>query len=165
MVAEQGRLTWSEFRTAVINKYGRSSIDMRDAAREQLERLVYQQGEAFNQFVDKFQQLRNQAEIQDEDCIVRYLIKALPEELANYTKYSLNTNSNKEEITVDLVVNKITAIYNALFKDKWEREREKATPVTSSASILNNNSASKCLGYRSSLRGKCIRRRILHKRI
>ncbi|KAK4517143.1 glutamate--cysteine ligase [Mucor velutinosus] len=147
MVAKQGRLTWSEFRTAVINKYGRSSIDMRDEAREQLERLVYQQGEAFNQFVDKFQQLRNQAEIQDEDCIVRYLIKALPEELANYTKFSLNTNSDKEEITVDLAVNKITAIYNALFKDKWEREREKATSVTSSASILINNSGTKVTSH------------------
>ena len=71
LIASKGRLNWSQFRTEVINKYGKSMVDMRDEAREQLERLLYQPGEAFNAFMDKFQQLRGQAEIQDEDCVVR----------------------------------------------------------------------------------------------
>ncbi|KAL9536748.1 hypothetical protein PS6_011822, partial [Mucor atramentarius] len=156
LVAKQGRLTWSEFRNAVINKYGKSIVDMRDEAREQLEKLEYQQGQSFNQFVDRFQQLRNQADIQDEDCVVRYLIKSLPEELANYTKFSLNTTSDREQITVDVAVNKITAIYNALFKEKWEREKAASSTVSnnpiiekgfnsSSSTVTNNHPIKKCI--------------------
>ena len=133
LVTNQGRLTWSEFREAVINKYGVSIVDMRDEARGQLERLHYQQDQPFTQFIDRFQQLRTQADIQDEDCTIRYLIKALPEELAAYTKYTLNTNMAKDEkVTIDVAVSKITSIYNSLFKEKWERQREIAASATSS---------------------------------
>ncbi|KAL9537851.1 hypothetical protein PS6_011684 [Mucor atramentarius] len=109
-------------------------VDMRDEAREQLERLLYQPGEAFNAFMNKFQQLRGQAEIQDEDCVVRYLIKALPEELANHTKFYLNTNADRGDINVDFAVTKITTIYNVLFKDKWGKEKRFSSSTTTAAS-------------------------------
>ncbi|OAD02921.1 hypothetical protein MUCCIDRAFT_109772 [Mucor lusitanicus CBS 277.49] len=131
LVSKQGRLTWSEFCAAVTEKYGKSMVDMRDEAREELEHLEYQQGQSLTQFMDRFQQLRSRAEIQDENCIVRYLIKSLPEELASYTKFSLNISDDKEAITVDTAVNKITGIYNALFKDKWKRERATSTTTSS----------------------------------
>ncbi|KAF1801798.1 hypothetical protein FB192DRAFT_1471394 [Mucor lusitanicus] len=127
-------------RAAVTEKYGKSMVDMRDEAREELEHLEYQQGQPLTQFMDRFLQLRSLAEIhQDEDCIVRYLIESLPEELANYTKFLLNTNTtDKESITVDVAVSKITRIYNALLKDKWERERTTPTTMSSApaASVL-----------------------------
>ncbi|CEP18807.1 hypothetical protein [Parasitella parasitica] len=71
LMATQGRLTWSQFRTALVNKYGKSIVDTKDEAREQLEKLLFRQTDDFSKFLDKFQTLRlQQADIQDEDCII-----------------------------------------------------------------------------------------------
>lgn len=61
---------------------------MKDEAREKLESLLYDKNGSFTKFIKKFQKLRFQADIQDEDCLVRYLIKSLPNDLANHTKFT-----------------------------------------------------------------------------
>ncbi|KAI8642750.1 hypothetical protein BD408DRAFT_482466 [Parasitella parasitica] len=53
IMATQGRLTWSQFRTALINKYGKSIIDTKDEAREQLEKLLYRPTEDFSKQTSK----------------------------------------------------------------------------------------------------------------
>ncbi|CEP14807.1 hypothetical protein [Parasitella parasitica] len=120
LMATQGRLTWSRFRTALVNKYGKSIIDTKDEAREQLEKLLYLQTDDLSKFLDKFQTLRLQADIQDEDCIIRYFLKALFEELANYIKYHFNTKESYKVLNVDMVLTKVVAIYNGLFKSAIE---------------------------------------------
>lgn len=79
--------SWRNFRIAVPNKYGRNQADIKEEAREKLEHLLYDdKANSFELFIENFQELKAQAEITDEDCLVRYLFKDLPRELAQATK-------------------------------------------------------------------------------
>ncbi|EPB92027.1 hypothetical protein HMPREF1544_01090 [Mucor circinelloides 1006PhL] len=113
---------WTTFRIAVSNKYGRNQADIKEEAREKLARLLYDKANSFELFIENFQELKAQAEITDEDCLVRYLFKALPQELAQATKFYLNNNADKDEITADFAIKKVVATFEALFKQKWQDE-------------------------------------------
>jgi hypothetical protein len=71
--------TWSDFKAAITNKYGRKQADVKEEARKKLERIHYKKTEFFDDFIEESQELKVVAEIRDEDCLVRYLFKALPE--------------------------------------------------------------------------------------
>ncbi|CAO0796801.1 unnamed protein product [Mucor circinelloides] len=114
--------SWTNFRIAVSNKYGRNQAGIKEEAREKLEHLLYDKANSFELFIENFQELKVQAEITDEDCLVRYLFKALPQELAQATKFYLNNNADKDEITADFAIKKVVATFEALFKQKWQDE-------------------------------------------
>ncbi|CEP10249.1 hypothetical protein [Parasitella parasitica] len=75
-----------------------------------------------NEFIEDFLELKNAAEIRDEDCLVRYLFKALPEELAQATKFYINNAAEKDQVNIDFAISKVVGTYEALFKGKWEKE-------------------------------------------
>ena len=114
--------TWSDFKVAITNKYGRNQADVKEEAREKLERIHYKKTESFDDFIEEFQELKVVADIRDEDCLIRYLFKALPEELVKATRFYLNLNTDKQEINIDFIIPKVVGTYEALFKEKWDRE-------------------------------------------
>ncbi|CEP07415.1 hypothetical protein, partial, partial [Parasitella parasitica] len=121
-IQKHGFKSWSDFKAKVLTKYGRNQADMKDKAREKLEQMLYKTHTPIDKFIDEFQELKNLAEIQDEDCLVRYLFKALPEELVQATKFYINNAAEKEDLNIDFVISKVVATYEALFKKKWLRE-------------------------------------------
>ncbi|CEP12809.1 hypothetical protein [Parasitella parasitica] len=119
--------SWSRFRLEVSNKYGKSQHNIKEEAREKLEHLLYDKSKSFESFIENFQELKSQAEITDEDCLVRYLFKALPRELTRATKFYLNNNTDKGKITADFAIEKVVATFEALFKEQWEENDELIT--------------------------------------
>ncbi|CAO3622621.1 unnamed protein product [Mucor fragilis] len=116
--------SWSDFREAVSNKYGRNQADLKEEAREKMERILYDHTKPLDKFIEQFQELKAMADVQDEDCVVRYFLKALPEELADTTKFYLKMNHpDKSTITVDLVISKAVPTYEALFRKKWQQQQ------------------------------------------
>lgn len=102
------------------NKYGRNQADIKEEAREKLEHLLYGKANSFELFIENFQELKAQAEITDEDdCLVRYLFRALPQALAQATKFYFSDNAGKDEITADFGgIKKVIATSEALFQQK-----------------------------------------------
>jgi hypothetical protein len=116
--------SWTEFRTRASNKYGKSQGNIKEEAREKLEHLLYDKNNSFESFIEHFQELKGQAEVTDEDCLIRYLFKALPQELTRATKFYLNNNADKMKITADFAIEKVTATFEALFKEQWQHQGE-----------------------------------------
>lgn len=113
--------TWSQFKDLLIQKYSRRQADIKEEARENLEHLSFREAQNFNKFIEEFQELQVAADIKDEDCLVWYLFKALPEDLANSTKFYINNATNNGEITIKFAIEKVVATYDARFKSKWTR--------------------------------------------
>lgn len=144
-------LSWSDFRSEAIKKYGRNQADVKEEAREKLEKIIYKKNKSFDQFIEQFQELKNQAEIRDEDCLVRYLFKALPQELAQATKFYINNAADKDEINIDFAISKVLATYEALFKEKWMKEElNYSTSMFSHRSSHSSSSSSRRSRYNSS---------------
>lgn len=43
--------------------------------------MLYDKKESYDKFIEEFQGMKVVAEIKDEDCLVKYLFKSLPDEL------------------------------------------------------------------------------------
>ncbi|KAG1083975.1 hypothetical protein G6F42_021986 [Rhizopus arrhizus] len=110
------RLTW----LVGTQNYGRNQADIKEEAREKLEHLLYGKANSFELFIENFQELKAQAEITDEDdCLVRYLFRALPQALDQATKFYFSDNAGKDEITADFGgIKKVIATSEALFQQK-----------------------------------------------
>ena len=123
---KQGVITWADFKKEVLKKYGRSQADVKEEAREKLENMLYNKKESFDKFIEEFQELKVVAEIKDEDCLVRYLFKSLPDELEEVTKFYINNAKDTEDITIDFAITKVVTTYEALFRKKWAKELAQA---------------------------------------
>ncbi|GAN11883.1 hypothetical protein MAM1_1192d11505, partial [Mucor ambiguus] len=108
--------TWEEFKKLLIQKYGRRQADIKEEAREKLEHLNFRENKDFGKFIEEFQELQAAADIKDEDCLVRYLFKALPEDLAKSTRFYINNATNNGEVSIKFAIEKVVATYDALFK-------------------------------------------------
>ncbi|CEP11035.1 hypothetical protein [Parasitella parasitica] len=120
LVSARGILTWSGFREELIKNFGKSLTDMSEEAREELEKLKYQPGQQLDVFFDKFQALHKQAQIKDQEFVKRFLVKALPEELANHAKFYLN-GADPALTTVEMLIAQVKSVFDAFFKTKWTK--------------------------------------------
>ncbi|KAG2189746.1 hypothetical protein INT46_005143, partial [Mucor plumbeus] len=120
--------TWSDFKVEITNKYGRNQPDVKEEARKKLERIHYKKTESFDDFIEELQELKVVAEIRDEGYLVRYLFKALPEELVKDTKFYFNFNIDKQGRNIDFIIPKVVGTYEALFKEKWDKYLIVTTP-------------------------------------
>lgn len=140
---KQGMLTWVDFKKEVLKKYGRSQADVKEEAREKLENMLYDKRESFNKFIEEFQELKVVAEIKDEDCLVRYLFKSLPDELEEVTKFYINNAKDTEDINIDFAITKVVATYEALFKKKWAKELARTKSFSNNTNNNSGNSYNK----------------------
>ncbi|CEP17076.1 hypothetical protein [Parasitella parasitica] len=67
IVSARGVITWSGFCEVLIKKCGKASTDIREHAHEEFEKLRYQPGKQHDVLFGKFQSLRKQAQINDQD--------------------------------------------------------------------------------------------------
>lgn len=81
--------SWPDFREAVSFRYGRNQEDPKEEDREKMEHILCDYTKPFDKFVEQFQELKAMADIQDEDCVVHYFLKILPEELGDTIKFYL----------------------------------------------------------------------------
>ena len=132
--------SWSDFKIAIVSKYGRNQADIKEEAREKLEKIIYKKIDSFEGFMEEFQELKVAADIKDEDCLIRYLFKALPEELVKATKFYLNLNTDKQEVNIDFIIPKVVGTYEALFKEKWDKEISRSYLNHRSNNSYGNNS-------------------------
>ncbi|CEP18551.1 hypothetical protein [Parasitella parasitica] len=106
LVSARGILTWSGF--------------------QEFEKLKYQPGQQLDVFFDKFQALNKQAQIKDQEFVKRFLVKALPEELANHAKFYLN-GADPALTTVEMLIAQVKSVFDAFFKTKWTKSRVAAS--------------------------------------
>ncbi|CEP16315.1 hypothetical protein [Parasitella parasitica] len=93
------------------------STDMREQAREEeQENLRYQSGQSLDVLFNKFQSLRKQTQINDQEFVKRFLLKALPEALANHAQFDFNRSDPALTTVEMMLIDLVKSIFDAFLR-------------------------------------------------
>ena len=74
-MARNNNITWPYFKTCLIEQFGVSAADQKQIALNRLFQMKYNPNEHINKYVDRFNQLRAKADMNDADTLKQCLLE------------------------------------------------------------------------------------------
>ncbi|KAG1439868.1 hypothetical protein G6F56_012134 [Rhizopus delemar] len=111
-------LSWERFKQAFITQYGIGSAEEKAAATAELLHISMSASETVDQYIERFNNLRRLAHIQDACVVTRCFLYGLNNDIHSKVVVALaNCPDNKKE-SVDYVIKSAKSIYNSLYRNR-----------------------------------------------
>src|SRR6478609_8439987 len=131
--------TWSQFKKAFTSHYGVGSAEEKATSTTELLRISMAAAETVDQYVERFNNLRRLAQIQDRCVLTRCFLIGLQADIYKKVIVSLANCTDAQKESVDYVVKLAKTLYHSLYK---VRKVANATHTSAGPSMVNDSSFS-----------------------
>ncbi|KAG1576859.1 hypothetical protein G6F48_013018 [Rhizopus delemar] len=108
--------TWSQFKKAFTGHYGVGSAEEKATSTTELLRISMTAAETVDQYVERFNNLRRLAQIQDRCVLTRCFLIGLQADIYKKVIVSLANCTDAQKESVDYVVKLAKTLYHSLYK-------------------------------------------------
>lgn len=134
-------ITWDDFKTALIRKYGMTSADSKLQAHKELSKIRFNsKQETIEQFIDKFNTLRIKSGVRDSHVLVNYFLEALPLDLVDRINITLESVSADKKTSLEYICSKARNLYNQARINQDGNSGSKRTTVLATDTSSDNTS-------------------------
>ncbi|KAG1000984.1 hypothetical protein G6F27_013300 [Rhizopus arrhizus] len=131
--------TWSQFKRAFTSHYGVGSAEEKATSTTELLRISMTAAETVDQYVERFNNLRRLAQIQDRCVLTRCFLIGLQADIYRKVVVSLANSTDAQKESVDYVVKLAKTLYHSLYK---VRKVANAAHTSAGPSMVNDSSSS-----------------------
>ncbi|KAI9330384.1 hypothetical protein BD770DRAFT_449543 [Pilaira anomala] len=110
--------TWSEFKTAITSRYGRTIDEDRADCAVQLVNIFMLKGESLDNFIERLNGLRRRTVDQTlpSSVLISKFLQAIPADLRDKVKVARVSMSEHEKFSIDAVMSITKSLYNDLYQ-------------------------------------------------
>lgn len=121
-LTQNENVTWETMCKAINEKYGISNDKLQQAATNKLLNIKMGKNEHIDHFVDRFNALRNEAQVFDEHMLCQFFLEALQPRLYEHLSLFNATASSKKRNKIKYLVEDAQRLYNCMETMQWKKE-------------------------------------------
>ncbi|KAK4519471.1 uncharacterized protein ATC70_009707 [Mucor velutinosus] len=124
IIQKYPEITWGQFKSKLKVKYSPSEAEERKAALNKLKTLKLDNCDNLEDFIDRFNSLKDLAGVKENTSLVDYLLRGLDIDLYGPVSMGISQARSRGSDTLDFAISQLRSAYDLLRRDDYYRQEK-----------------------------------------